>query len=60
VLVPLDRIGAHKGDVTLLQSLPLECSACGERLIAMERRVPLAWGWPRTTAATRWLSRCAS
>ena len=35
VLVPLDRIGAHKGDMTLLQSLALKCSGCGDREVEL-------------------------
>ena len=31
VLVPLDRIGAGKGNMTPLHSLPLKCSTCGGR-----------------------------
>lgn len=35
MLVPLDRIGAHSGNMTLLQSLPLKCSACGAREVEL-------------------------
>jgi hypothetical protein len=35
VLVPLDRIGAQKGSMTLLQSLPLKCTACGGREVEL-------------------------
>jgi hypothetical protein len=33
--VPLDRIGAKSGDMTLLRSLPLKCSACGWREVEL-------------------------
>jgi hypothetical protein len=35
VLVPLDKIGAHTGNMTLLESLPLKCSACGGREVEL-------------------------
>jgi hypothetical protein len=35
VLVPLDRIGAQKGSMTLLQSLPLKCTDCGGREVEL-------------------------
>lgn len=35
VLVPLDRIGADSGNMTLLQSLPLKCTACGGREVEL-------------------------
>jgi hypothetical protein len=34
-LVPLDRIGAHLGNMTGLQSLPFKCSACGSREVEL-------------------------
>jgi hypothetical protein len=37
VLVPLDRIGAQKGGMTLLQSLPLKCTACVRTLLVRVR-----------------------
>ena len=34
-LVPLDKIGAQKGSMTLLQALPLKCSGCGGREVEL-------------------------
>lgn len=35
VLVPLDKIGAKNGNMTLLHSLPLKCAACGGREVEL-------------------------
>jgi hypothetical protein len=47
VLVPLDRIGAKKGSMTLLHTLPLKCTACGgpdvELLLFVKREEAEAW-----------------
>ena len=34
-LVPLDRIGAGRGNMKLLHSLPLTCSGCGGREVEL-------------------------
>jgi hypothetical protein len=34
-LVPLDKIGAHQGNMAELQSLPFKCSACGSREVEL-------------------------
>ena len=34
-LVPLDKIGAHQGNMTKLQSRPFKCSACGSREVEL-------------------------
>jgi DNA-directed RNA polymerase subunit M/transcription elongation factor TFIIS len=33
--VPLDKIGAHQGNMTKPQSLPFKCSACGSREVEL-------------------------
>ena len=33
--MPLDRIGAQKGSMTLLQALPLKCTDCGGREVEL-------------------------
>lgn len=38
-LVPLDRIGAGKGNMRLLHTLQLKCSACGGREVEQRRVV---------------------
>jgi hypothetical protein len=35
VLVPLDKIGAKSGSMTLLHTLPLKCAACGGREVEL-------------------------
>jgi hypothetical protein len=46
-LVPLDRIGSQNGSMTLLQSLPLKCSACGAREVEL-------WLFVRSEEAEAW------
>ena len=35
MLVPLDKLGTRGSDMTLLQSLPLKCAACGGREVEL-------------------------
>ena len=50
VLVPLDKIGAHKGDMKLLHSLPLKCAACGGREVEL-------WLFVKSAEAEAWAER---
>jgi hypothetical protein len=33
-LVPLERIGAHSGDMKPIRDLPLKCSKCGSKWVS--------------------------
>ena len=47
-LVPLDKIGAGRGNMTLLQSLPLTCSGCGGREVEL-------WLFVKRDEAEAWI-----
>lgn len=47
--MPLDRIGAGKGNMTLLHSLPLKCSACSGREVEL-------WLFVKRDEAEAWAS----